>query len=574
MGERTEYDRHGQVSERILAELEGVARSATGAVLLTISAVVLAIAVTYAEEVRLELLALFGAVAYVSGTIPGRRGVILSAVLPATYFIASLQMANRDLSDALIGTVAVGAAALAGSVTTRVSRRHAGRFERAAALAERRAQLLEVAALAGRSIQQVSTHDILRNLVIASTSLGWEAAALYVLDHARGTSRCDYAIGLPGVQGTVRSLDKGVIKAVVDDGHLVSVDYQAYPDAVPTIKDLGFRATVGVPIIVEGTIAAVLTVASRRRNETTDDEKATLRLIASHAGSAMRIANMYAVEHAARERLERLDRLQDDFIATASHELRTPLTIVKGASELLDLRWDEADDGTKRLLTQRIVKHAKEMARLVDRLLQFHQLDLDGSATLRRPVALAPLTDSAVQATSDLAGETIVTWRVPTDLVIEGHPEHLRWAIAALIDNACRHTPSGTIVTVEAHKIDLTTVELSVTDDGRGIPDEVLDAEAGARFRRGGDVLTRDTRGIGLGLPTVRRVARRHGFELQIDSDPGRGTRVTMRLRLFGEQPADQPDTTIVLDETESPARHATVAGAVVQDDARAPGVT
>jgi signal transduction histidine kinase len=555
MGERNEHDNAGMLSERVLAELERIARSLTGTLLLAIAAVVLAVAVAYDDTLRLELLALFAAVAYLSGTIPGRRGAAFAVIMPTTYLMASLQMSTRDVGDAIVGTAAIGAAALAGNVTTRVNRRNAARFERAAALAERRAQLLEVAALAGRSIQQVSTRDVLRNLVIASTGLGWEAAALYLLDHERGTARCDYAIGLPDVQGTVRAYDRGVIGDVVAHGQMVAVDYLDYAGAVPAIKGLGFRATIATPIVVEGELAAVLTVASRRRSEVTADEKETLRMIASHAGSAMRIARMYATEHEARERLERLDRLQDDFIATASHELRTPLTIVKGASEILDTRWDDADEGTKRLLAQRISSHANEMARLVDRLLQFHQLDADGAATLRRPVAIAPLVDNAVHVVAEHAADKIVNWRIPPDLVVEGDPEHLRWAITALIDNAVRHTPAGTIVTVEAHRTDDVTVELSVADDGRGIPEDVLQAEAGARFRRGGDVLTRDTRGIGLGLPTVRRVARRHGSELQIQSDPGHGTRVAMRLPAY-LRAAEGDVRTIVLDEPAPEAEH------------------
>ena len=550
MPERSERNDHGRMSERVLEELERVARSTTGTILLVLTTVVLAAAVAYADTMRLELLALFAAVAYLSGAVPGRRGPIFLAILPVVYLFASMQMVTGDLNNAVVGTVAIGAAGLAGSITTRVNRRHAVRFERAAELAERRAQLLEVAVLAGRSMQQVSTHDVLRNLVIAATGLGWEAAALYILDHEKQTSRCDYAIGLPGVQGTVAPLERGIVKAVVAEGQLVAVDYQTYPDAIETVRALGLRATVAVPVEVEGTIAAVLTVASRRREETAEDEKETLQLIASHAGSALRVASMYATEHQARERLEHLDRLQDDFISTASHELRTPLTIVRGASEILDARWDKIDEATKRTLAGRISRHATDMARLVDRLLQFHQLDVNGAATLRRPVALGPLVESAVRTTSDLAEDRIVNWRVSPDLVVEGDAEHLRWAFTALLDNACRHTPAGTIITVEAHRLDVDTIEVAVTDDGRGIPAEVLAADAGARFRRGGDVLTRDTRGIGLGLPTVRRVARRHGSELRIESEPGRGTCVSMRLPVYVDGRAGAPHV-IVLDDVD-----------------------
>jgi signal transduction histidine kinase len=552
MAERSKRDDHGTVSERVLEELERVARSTTGTILLVVTTVVLAASVAYADTLRLELLALFAAVAYLAGAVPGRRGPVFLAILPVVYLIAAMQMASRDLAEAVVGTAAIGAAGLAGGITTRVNRRHALRFERAAELAERRAQLLEVAVLAGRSMQQVSTHDVLRNLVIAATGLGWEAAALYILDHDRQTSRCDYAIGLPGVQGTVAPLERGIVKAVVAEGQLVAVDYQTYPDAIETVRALGLRATVAVPVVVDGTTAAVLTVASRRREETGEDEKETLQLIASHAGSALRVAGLYANEHQARERLEHLDRLQDDFISTASHELRTPLTIVRGASEILDARWDEIDEATKRTLAQRISGHAKDMARLVDRLLQFHELDVTGAATLRRPVALGPLVESAVRSTNDLAEDRIVNWRVGSDLVVEGDAEHLRWALTALLDNACRHTPAGTIITIEAHRLDVETVEVAVTDDGRGIPDEVLAADAGARFRRGGDVLTRDTRGIGLGLPTVRRVARRHGSELRIESEPGRGTRVSIRLPVYADGRSGVPRV-IVLDDAETP---------------------
>ena len=221
------------------------------------------------------------------------------------------------------------------------------------------------------------------------------------------------------------------------------------------------------------------------------------------------------------------------FAADASHELRTPLAAIRGYAELA-LRNPDTDPAAIAHALHRIESESERMSVLVDELLLLAQLDA-GRPLAREPVDLSRL---AIDATSDArVASADHRWvlELPREAVLVRGDEHrLHQVLANLMSNAARHTPKDTRVTVAlADGSQPGTVELSVTDDGPGIPPE-LQPMLFERFVRGDSSRSRAAGSTGLGLAIVDAVTTAHGGSIEVDSKPGH-TRFAITLpRLDG----------------------------------------
>jgi two-component system, OmpR family, sensor kinase len=214
------------------------------------------------------------------------------------------------------------------------------------------------------------------------------------------------------------------------------------------------------------------------------------------------------------------------FIADASHELRTPLAGIRGYTELA-LRADgELDPDLRRALT-RVDAESARMSRLVDDLLLLARLDAG------RPLAheQVDLTRLAIDVTNDarVAGpEHRWVLDLPGEPVaVTGDEHRLHQVLANLLTNARAHTPSGTTVTVRLIPASAgehgNGVELTVSDDGPGIPAE-LQAGVWERFARGDSARSRKAGSTGLGLAIVAAVVTAHRGRVSLASRPGKTT--------------------------------------------------
>jgi len=219
------------------------------------------------------------------------------------------------------------------------------------------------------------------------------------------------------------------------------------------------------------------------------------------------------------------------FAADASHELRTPLAAIRGYAELA-LRHPGPVPADIEHALQRVGSESERMSVLVDELLLLAQLDAG------RPLAQGPvdLTRLAIDATSDArVAASSHRWllELPDEpVMVRGDEHRLHQVLANLLSNAAKHTPKDTVVTVAlAAGAAPGTVELSVTDDGPGIPAE-LQPTLFERFVRGDSSRARGTGGAastGLGLAIVDAVTTAHGGRVRLESKPGR-TRFVITL--------------------------------------------
>ncbi|HSW24110.1 MAG TPA: phosphate regulon sensor histidine kinase PhoR [Burkholderiaceae bacterium] len=220
------------------------------------------------------------------------------------------------------------------------------------------------------------------------------------------------------------------------------------------------------------------------------------------------------------ERL-RTDEMRRDFVANASHEIRTPLTVLAGFVDTMN-QIELTPPERKRVLS--LMKEQTDRMRvLLDDLLTLAQLEggprppvdqwIDVEALLRRVQA---------DAQSLSAGRHDLVFEVATGAVA-GAESQLYGALLNLVSNAVRHTPAGGRITVSWQRRAQGAGVFEVRDSGIGIAREHL-PRLGERFYRVDDGRSRSSGGTGLGLAIAKHTVQRHGGELSVDSEPGKGS--------------------------------------------------
>jgi two-component system OmpR family sensor kinase len=206
------------------------------------------------------------------------------------------------------------------------------------------------------------------------------------------------------------------------------------------------------------------------------------------------------------------------FVADASHELRTPLSTIQGYAEL-SRRDQEPDAGKLAAALAKVESEATRMSSLVEDLLLLARLDA-GRPLDRSEVDLTKLVLEAVADARILAPGHRWQLDLPDDpVLVTGDEQRLHQVVTNLLNNARRHTPPGTAVTVGARS-EPDAVVLTVGDDGPGLP-EVLRGKVFERFSRGDTSRTRASGGAGLGLSLVQAITVAHGGSVHVRSEPG-----------------------------------------------------
>lgn len=460
----------------------------------------------------------------------------------ASFAIAMRASGSRGPAGyVVLVALVVGLVALLTFLLARELRLRAERSLEAQRESERRAQLLATLAVATSDMAGLDRDAVVQRLLGAATGLGVETAALYVVDPAGGTHRCTDQVGMPkGYRPVARPLTAGLVGRAAIEGRTVTVeDYGSFPDADDGLQAAGYQAVAAAPLSTGGgPVTAVFVAGTRRSRSFTDEEIEAFELLAAHAARALDTVRRYSTHQHLVERMRRLAELKEDFIATTSHELRTPLTIVGGASELLDGRWEDLDEATRRELVRRIRHHAIALQDTVEHLTHFRQLDSDRLDLDVRPIHVVDVFDAAVKrAKGTSAKDDVVVWQADQQLVVHADRVLLERALDCMLDNAVKHTPAGTTIALVATPADGMNVTIRISDDGAGMPAEVVE-RLGQSFARGGDVHTRPTRGMGLGLAVVVRVLKLHGSTLEVTSSEG-GT--TLSFELPGSRTSDRP---------------------------------
>ena len=219
---------------------------------------------------------------------------------------------------------------------------------------------------------------------------------------------------------------------------------------------------------------------------------------------------------------ERNDAMRRDFVANVSHEIRTPLTVLSGFIEtMVNLNLTEVE---RRRVLELMAQQTLRMQSLVGDLLTLAQLEGSPRPPADRWVSVQRLflqVNADAEALS--AGRHTLRFESPPEAQLAGAESELLSAIGNLVTNAVRYTPAEGRVDVRWAARPDGSAEIEVRDTGPGIAREHL-PRLTERFYRVDGSRSRDTGGTGLGLSIVKHVALRHGGELEIRSEPGKGS--------------------------------------------------
>jgi two-component system, OmpR family, phosphate regulon sensor histidine kinase PhoR len=247
----------------------------------------------------------------------------------------------------------------------------------------------------------------------------------------------------------------------------------------------------------------------------------TLQVLVRHYGGDLKLV----LSQDPTER-ERADRMRRDFISNVSHEIRTPLTVLSGFLETLrNLPLTEAEH--KRVLTL-MSQQAGRMHDLVADLLTLARLEGSPRPGSDRWVDVAALFAHAEnEAVALSAKRHAIVFAAAGEAQVAGDETELRSALGNLVGNAVRYTPEGGRIEVGWRVADNGQGEIAVSDTGPGIARVHL-PRLTERFYRVDSSRSRESGGTGLGLAIVKHVMQRHGGELDVESEPGKGS--TFRL--------------------------------------------
>ena len=221
-----------------------------------------------------------------------------------------------------------------------------------------------------------------------------------------------------------------------------------------------------------------------------------------------------------------VSRAHTDFVANASHELRTPLAAILGYVETLIEPQAGGDPVTRDRFLRIVEREARRLEQLVEDLMSLSRIE---AVKHDRPDDAVDLASIARQVVTDINtahdGKPVVQLAASVEPVqIAGDSGQLAQLVRNLVENALRHGGSDTPVLVEVGLNDM-QAKVSITDKGAGISAEHL-PRLTERFYRVDAGRSRDAGGTGLGLAIVKHIVERHRGNLDIESQPGVGTRV------------------------------------------------
>lgn len=338
-------------------------------------------------------------------------------------------------------------------------------------------------------------------------------------------------IGQVGADESLRILSRPVLSS---DGTVIGVVQAAQSTQLldATLESIGTLLVIGTLVTVGGVgllawiligpalrpVRRVIAAANRIVSTGHLDERIPPPRTTDEIGVLVRSFNQMI------ERLGHAFEQQRQLVADTSHELRNPLMAIRANLEIIE-RSEDVDDHYEAAAEAKA--EVARMSRLVADLLLLGQAD-DGQALERTPVDIAEVVSRVVERARLLFPNHQIDVRSLETALVTGDADRLHQAILNLVENAARYTPAGgrIAVTLAAER---GAIRIDVSDTGVGIAPE-HQARVFERFYRVDSARSRRSGGSGLGLAIVKYVVEAHSGTVTVASQPGRGTRFTIRL--------------------------------------------
>lgn len=245
-------------------------------------------------------------------------------------------------------------------------------------------------------------------------------------------------------------------------------------------------------------------------------------------GSGKVAGGVAVIRDLTRER--EVERMKSQFLSNISHELRTPLTPIKGYAQMLG----RADIPTEKAgqFAKGIAEYAARLERIVELLVDFAALEGGRLEPKQRAVDIVELVGGlAYEWSKRASAHDVIVFLPNSSPKVVGDARLLRRSIDEVIDNAVKFSPEGGTITVQVRSITTDEgsgmIEIAISDEGIGIEQEDL-PRIFTDFQQLDGSATRSYGGLGLGLSFVRRIVEAHYGRVQVESEPGQGTTLTI----------------------------------------------
>ena len=215
-------------------------------------------------------------------------------------------------------------------------------------------------------------------------------------------------------------------------------------------------------------------------------------------------------------------------VSLVSHELRTPLTSIRGYSDML-LKYKLVEEKGKPFLGT-IIDESNRLSQLIQSFLDIASIESGRYKITKSDFELAPFLKDMVTVIEPVAAEKQIAIEAADVNGIKVHADRLLLyqALTNLVTNAIKYSPSGTTVRIRVANGD-GRVRFQVADQGFGIPSEDA-AKIFEKFYRRENKETREQSGFGLGLAFTKEVAARHGGDVIVESEVGKGSVFTLSI--------------------------------------------
>jgi signal transduction histidine kinase len=223
-------------------------------------------------------------------------------------------------------------------------------------------------------------------------------------------------------------------------------------------------------------------------------------------------------------KVQEVTHAKAEFLANVSHELRTPVTIVKGITHLLKDR--RLPPGDEEEFLHKMDRAIDRLTGLVEEILSIAELDRGNVDFAMAQANLVDLVGDVCERVAARYPLIRLERDLPETMMATVDPARIGEAVAQLVDNACRYSPTGASVRVRLRQQEEGVV-FSVTDRGMGLRRDIASLAFNEPFVTGEEIMRKERAGVGLGLHLARRLILLHGGILWADPLPGGGTRVS-----------------------------------------------
>lgn len=230
------------------------------------------------------------------------------------------------------------------------------------------------------------------------------------------------------------------------------------------------------------------------------------------------------------DRVLRMNQQQNNFLLAVTHELKTPVASTKLAIQTAQRKPEAKEPGMAKLLAM-ADNNLGRLSKIIDHVLMATRVQSVQVKTVMQDLVLEELVNDTIQEIkSGLPATAKIECSFIPDLVIRGDRDMLQMAISNLISNAVKYSEEGRELVEVRTFIQRGKIAMSVSDQGRGIPDEEK-KNIFKMFYRIGDERTRNSSGTGLGLFLVSRILRQHSAIISVSDNKPKGSTFTIQFK-------------------------------------------